>query len=509
MLLSRRHFVKSAAVGSAALALSSKVRSTRQGAPKRPNLLFLMTDQHRADTVPYVGNKVIRAPCLDALSRRSFVFNGAYCCQPVCTPSRGSIFTGLLPHNHGSIDCDINLRDGIRTLGDCLPSDYVTGYFGKWHLGNELIAQHGFQEWISIEDLIHRNSSATRADLKLRSNYHKFLLKSGFPPDTTDSLDGARLFSFGQQATMAPQYTRAWFLGREAERFLRQRRDGRPFALVVSIPEPHPPTWGPWNDRYDPAEMPAGPAFGRPIGPDASMLHRRIAERFRAIGYDGHPIDSLPDLRRIRANYYGLVSMVDDALGRVLQALEDSGQAENTIVVYTSDHGDMMGDHCMMGKLVLYEESVRVPLMIRVPWLSPARSAFNGPLSQVHLTPTLLDLMGCLPSDWLDGRSLAGVMRDPASWKPENTVVEWHDWSNRDMDSRSVVFTDGWKLNLYRHDRPELFDLNSDPAEMRERECASRRTGERVRRLHDWAREWQGPPPRCNAPCRLRHPWHR
>jgi arylsulfatase A-like enzyme len=490
MPLTRRSFLQNAAIGSAALALTPKLRSAAPAAPRRPNLLFLMTDQHRADTMPHAGNKVVKAPCLAALAEKSFVFSGTYCCQPVCTPSRGSIFTGLMPHNHHSIDCDINLRKEIPTIAECLPEEYATGFFGKWHLGNELIAQHGFREWISCEDLIHRDYVASSEDLKLRSSYHQFLIKNGFPPDVTDGLDGARLFSFGMQATMAPKFTRAWYLGREAERFLRQRRDGQPFVLTVSIPEPHPPTWGPWNDRHDPDEVPTGPAFGRPIGEGASRLHRRTADRFRLDGYDGHSMDDLAGLRRVRANYYGLVSMVDDALGRVLKALEDSGQADNTIVVYTSDHGDMLGDHGMMGKLVLYEESVRVPLMIHVPWLSNDRVNFDGPFSQVNLMPTLLELMGRDAPAGLDGRSVAQALRKPASWRRQDAVVEWNDWSDRDIDCRSLVTSDGWKLNAYRNDHPELFDLNTDPNELIDlaRDPAS---GGRLRRMAGRLHAWQ------------------
>jgi arylsulfatase A-like enzyme len=459
-------------------------------APRRPNLLFIWADQHRADTLPHAGNAVIKAPHLDALSRRSFVFRNAYCCQPVCTPSRGTIMTGLQPHHHGAVFCDVHLRDDTRTIAEYLPADYLTAYFGKWHLGNELDAQHGFREWITIEDVIERDHFSNPEDLKKRSSYFQFLVRNGFPPDVTDPLDQARLFSFGRAAIMDQRFTKSAFLAGEAERFLRERRDGRPFMLSVSMLEPHPPTFGPWNDRYDPETVPTGPAFGKPIGPDASRLHRRIAERFRTYGYDDHPIDSLPDLRRIRANYYGLVSMVDHSVGRILRALEDSGQADHTIVVYTSDHGDMMGDHAIMGKLVFYEQSVRIPLIIHVPWLSRDRVMLDGPLSQVDLMSTLLDLMGAGAPGGVDGQSRAGALRDPSTWRPENIVVEWYDYSDRGCDGRSVVSVDGWKLNLYRDDRPELYDLNTDT----ESRNVAREPGnrDRIRRMSEWLRDWQG-----------------
>lgn len=492
MNLTRRKFVQNVAVGSAAFALASRLRGADHGpVTKRPNLLFIMTDQHRSDVMPHAGNTVIQAPNLAALAKKSFVFSDAYCTEPVCTPSRGSIFTGLMPHNHRSIVCDISLSAEFKSIAEYMPPEYATAYMGKWHLGDELVAQHGFKEWISVEDLIHRDNNTKPEYLKLRSSYHQFLLRNGFPPDTTDPIDNARLFSFGMQATMSPQYSRARFLGSEAERFLRERRDGQPFVLALSIPEPHPPIWGPYNDRYQPGQIPTGPSFGKPVGEDAARLHRRIGERFRTNGYDGHSMDDLDGLRRVAANYYGLITLADEAIGGVLRALEESGQAENTIVVFTADHGEMLGEHAMMGKLVMYEGAVRVPLMIHVPWLSNGQLTLKGPISLVDLTPTLLELMGREIPAVLDGRSRAGALREPGTWRAENIVVEWNDFSDRRTDCRSLVTTDGWKLNTYRDDHPECFNLNLDPHEMNNL-ARDPGTRDRMRQLYDSARDWQG-----------------
>ena len=140
--------------------------------------------------------------------------------------------------------------------------------------------------------------------------------------------------------------------------------------------------------------MATGPAFNVPVGSGASRLHRETYAAFRKKGYKNHPIDTDDDFRRLKANYYGLITMVDNAYGRILRALEASGQADNTIIVYTSDHGEMLGDHGLMQKGVFYEEAATVPLAIHVPWLSRDRVDFNGPFSQIDLVPTLLDLMG-------------------------------------------------------------------------------------------------------------------
>ena len=141
--------------------------------PKRPNLLFLWTDQHRGDFVPWAGNTALKAPeFFKPLGERSFVFERPCITQPVCTPSRGSIMTGLWPHNHGSINNNIRLDPDIRCLVEYLPADYSTAYYGKWHLGNEITAQHGFRDWRGIED-IYRKYYTDPTDLERFSGYSR------------------------------------------------------------------------------------------------------------------------------------------------------------------------------------------------------------------------------------------------------------------------------------------------------------------------------------------------
>jgi choline-sulfatase len=173
-----------------------------------------------------------------------------------------------------------------------------------------------------------------------------------------------------------------------------------------------------------------------------------------------------------------------------MRALEASGQADNTIVVYTSDHGEMAGDHCLMQKGNFFDASTRVPLAIHVPWLARSRVDFNSPVSTVDLVPTLLDLMNAGVPSGLDGVSRAGALRDPKSWRPEDVTSEWNDGSDPDLSGRSRIAADGWKLNLYRGDRPELFDLNTDPGELRNR-AAEPAQRDRVRRLTEGLQAWQ------------------
>lgn len=477
MPTSRREFLRTATLGSAALAMAAKLSAESAPtiapkglakAPARPNLLFLWVDQHRGDTMPCAGNTALQAPNLRRLGEQSFCFRHAYCSQPVCTPSRGTIMTGLYPHNHGSVQNNIRLDPKVRTFAEYLAPGCATAYFGKWHLGDEIRAQHGFKEWRSVEDGAYRQFYTNQEDLKLRSSYHYHLTKAGFPPDEKDAdSDGAAVFSRTMAAAMAERYTKVNYLADEATKFLHARRDGEPFVLSVNSLEPHPPSYGPLNELHRPEDVVTGPAFAVPVGADASKLHRQVYARLHKNGYKNHPIDTADDFRRLRANYYGLVAMVDRAYGRVLRALEESGQADNTIIVYTSDHGDMMGDHGLMQKGVFYEGATHIPLMIHVPWLSRRQVVMNQPINLVDLTPTLLDLLnGSVPSG-LDGQSRAGALRNPASWRAEDIVIEWHEDGDHSVDGRSLRTADNWKLNLYRGDTPELYDLNTDPGELR------------------------------------------
>jgi arylsulfatase len=490
----RRNFIRQT-VGAAALpilrpqvhAAAAPAADHTAPVPERPNLLLLWTDQHRADVMPSAGNNAIRAPHLAALAERSFVFQRAYCVQPVCTPSRGSILTGLLPHHHGALDNNIPLRPEVRTLAEYLPSDYLTGYFGKWHLGDELIPQHGFREWRSIEDgyrTHHRNPE----DRKKLSTYHRYLAAHGFPPDVNAEGELPPMFSRTMAAALPEQFTKAAYLAHEAEGFLRARRDGRPFVLSVNTLEPHPPTYGPLNSMYTPDRLPVGPAFARPVDKSASLHHRRRAEKFNHEGYKNHPIATEADWRRLRANYYGLVSMVDSAFGRVLKALEESGQAERTIVVYTSDHGEMLGDHAMMGKGVFYEPAVRIPLLLHVPWLSRKRVEFNAPFSQIDLAPTLLDLMGrAMPR--IDGLPRTAWLRDRRAAEVD-VVVLWNEYDDEGDDGRCLIGADGWKLILYRRGEPELYDGSTDSGELINRGRDGSQQA-RVRRMTEKILAWQ------------------
>lgn len=465
---------------------------------RKPNLLFIFTDQQRADTMRCYGNDYIDTPHLNALADKSFVFENAYVSQPVCSPSRATMLCGLYPHTARVPACNVPLPRDVQTIAEMVSSDYRCCYNGKWHLGDEIFPQHGFSEWVGTEDSYRRFFSSSERHA-YRSAYHHFLVDNGFEPDSES--EGQGVFSRHVEASMDEPLTKASFQGDRAAEFIRARGD-QPFVLAVSYLEPHPPHTGPLNDYYDPSELPVGPAFRQKPPANASLLNRVLSAYYMESEEYGYDLRTDEGWRAVRARYYGNVTLIDRSVGKILAALEESGQADNTIVVFTSDHGEMVGDHGILGKTVLYEESVKVPLLIHVPWLSNQQRMIGGNISHIDLVPTLLDLMGESIPEHLQGESRVSVLNGGATLSENDVFIQWNrnDGHPRPGEAevnpamstpwRSVISADRWKLNLSAHDQCELYDLNTDPCEtvnyFDDPKCR-----DRIQDLADRIRQWQ------------------
>jgi arylsulfatase A-like enzyme len=457
-----------------------------------PNLVFLFTDEQRADTMAAYGNHRIQTPNLNQLASQSIVFERTYVTQPVCTPSRASIMTGLYPHTCGCTENNIPLPADVPCLPEMLSrGDYATAYHGKWHLGDEIFAQHGFDEWRSIEDNYARYYGKGR-DPESRSTYHHWLIENGFTP-----ANGTR-FGRGETARFPEAYGKPAYLAGEASRYIRENRD-QPFVLFVNFLEPHMPFFGPRDDQHSmdevllPDNFDMLPSAEQPL--KARLFHRTYYDR----GHSGLPLRTEADWRRMIANYWGLCSLVDTHVGTILDTLTECGLDEHTIVVYTSDHGDMMGSHRLLAKCVMFEEAARVPLLVRLPGQGAARR-ITTPVSQVDLVPTLLDWMGQPIPDHLEGKSLRSLVEgitteragDTSSEAPTDVFIEWNGHNNGFGDVigsvsvpepmlevasqdevlaaitdpvRTVATPDGWKLNYSPLGEHELYNLDEDPLE--------------------------------------------
>jgi len=466
-----------------------------------PNLVVQMTDQQAASTLGAYGNERVETPNLDAFAGEAARFENAYCTQPVCTPSRSSILTGRYPHETGCVENSTPLPSNEACLPELLDEEYTAAFMGKWHLGDEIFPQHGFDERVSTEDMYRSGYSDSRpADA--HSTYYEYLIEQGFEPDTEDD-DGFERFSRTFCAALPEEHGKPAFLAREASRFIDRVEE--PFVLFVSFLEPHSPFTGPRDDQYDPADVEL-PANFEHDGFDDQPLRARLIRTgitSGAVGHSGQSILGRPPTeegwRRLISNYWGLVSLIDTHAGTVLDTIDAAGVAEETVVAYTSDHGDMMGSYQLFNKDLMFEEAIRVPLLLRVPGCERNGTTVSAPISQIDLVPTVLDAVGAPRPEYLHGESWVPFLEGHAEPPSDAVFVEWHgpdglevtgreppdgpqvaaDFAEacQDLASeaeivaayqepvRTVVTRDGTKLNWRPNRTDELYDLSEDPGE--------------------------------------------
>ncbi len=464
-------------------------------AKRAPNLLVFLPDQHRADTLACYGARRAFAPNLDKFASQSVVFQRAYVTQPICAPSRSSLLTGTWPHQNG---CTKN-GEALPAKFRCLPemigdSDYRTGYFGKWHLGDELSAQHGFKEWMSIMDSYKTKTRWYRR--KKISSYSRFLRARGLKPDVKKK--GAFSLRF---ATKLPlELSKSKFLETQACDFMeRHRRE--PFILFVAFFEPHPPYHGPFDDTHPLESVDVDPTVTQTFGEDMPLRYR-LRQEF----YEKRFGASAEEYLSIKRRYLGLVTQMDQSIGAILAKLDELALTNETIVVHTSDHGDLMGAHRLFGKGVLFEPATRVPFLLRLPDQHRAVS-ISQPVSHIDFTPTIVDLMGKPQDAQCAGKSLAPLLRGQqlppetiflewaparrAKFKPETNLADAEQIQRVMREStRAAISPDGWKLCLRDVDLNELYNLNSDPHETKNLFARSEHQDE-VARLTGEIHRWQ------------------
>jgi arylsulfatase A-like enzyme len=295
-----------------------------------------------------------------------------------------------------------------------------------------------------------------------RSAYHKFLRRLGYQPDDKANNDFTRGF-----ATQLPvEHSKPSFLAQEASNFILKHR-AEPWMLYVNFLEPHTPFSSALNELHSLDECPLPKNFpGVPERGEPDWYVKRRATFQRPRGFEGNVLNTPEAWRSLQRNYAGLCSLVDQALGRILWALEASGARENTIIVYTSDHGEMMGSHQMLTKQVMYEEACHVPYLLRVPFRKQMPARVKAPVSHIDFVPTLLDLMGKKDVPGLAGETAVAMLEGKA--RRENDVfLQWtKEGASEGPNARCVITPEGQKLVLHDADRSMLFDHARDPYEL-------------------------------------------
>lgn len=470
----------------------------------RPNVLVFITDQQRFDHLGCYGNPVIKTPHIDALARSGVVCERAYVANPLCMPARASLFTGRTPRGHGVRTNGIPLRSDIPTLPEALrQAGYRTHAVGKVHAhvyapspGSDLTAYpeaarawdagvrdelplpyYGFE---SVELTIGHGHAVFGHYRRWLDEHHPGVWHRMAPDRARWRSPAPHTWAMDIPAEL---HHTAWVAERACA-FLEEAARGacqRPFFLWCSFPDPHCPyaVPEPWASMYRPEEMPPPNRVEGEL--DAlPPFYREVYEQGRWVsGLTESGRAWAPWIAHIMAMTYGMVSFVDQAVGRVMETLGRTGLRENTLVVFLSDHGDMLGDHWMNRKGPFHFEGlVRIPLVWSWPGRIGQGRRSRGLVSQIDFAPTILDFCGvpipqgeCMPDrpdslalpPW-PGRSLRAQLESDDGAVNEAVVIENdEDWLG--LRLRTLV-TERYKLTVYPgHPFGELFDLEEDPLE--------------------------------------------
>jgi arylsulfatase A-like enzyme len=441
-----------------------------QAAERRPNILFLVADEFRHDCLGVAGHPIVKTPNFDRLAADGVRFTHAYAAGPVCSPSRATMFTGRYPNVHGVRGNAYPFNEGEVVLPRLLRSrGYTTGIVGKLHLKPEA-------DWFDFAEITAGGDSASYvAFLRASGQMLKGNSNTAAIPSSLVAKDKTPL-TIGTSVLPEDKFPEAWEADRAIEFIRAQQGKDKPWFLFLSMLKPHSEyvVPAPFDKMYPAKDLPLPRTFkpglprpadfvaGEPAAEDKSDNAEKRAKR-RARSDDGPGsaarlfINDPEILREVTGHYYGAITLVDKHMGRVLAALDELGLRENTIVVFTADHGNMLGERNRMFKGVMYESSARVPLLVRAPGRVPAGRVNPALVDNATLMPTLLELAGMPVPSGIQGKSLVPTLRGEGPG-PEAAYSYLSD---------KMVRTGDWKLivPVSRKAPPELYNVTRDPDE--------------------------------------------
>lgn len=480
---------------------------------KKPNVLFIITDQQRADNNGFMGNEVLRTPNLDKIAANGMVFNNAWVSNPICMPNRSTIMTGRMPTAHGVIFNERSLDWGANTfVRRFRKSGYQTALIGKSHL------QHGMSKnssvpyrgegvssdpypsgWDTIEDFERYLEKDVQdpydfygfghielsIDHGARASGHhlRWALANGaniedmFVDYSADAPGQNRSENWWQiyQPPYASEFHSTNFVTQQTIDFI-EKSDAKnePWLAWCSFPDPHHPMTPPgdWFYRHKAQDMKLPESRHDPLT-DAPAHLRQIQKMHPKdqrswVAPCGYGDDQL--LAEAMAATYGMVEMIDDGVGQILSSLKKLGIEEDTIIVFTSDHGDMMGDHGLFLKgFMNYRGTLQVPMVINAPGKTAGRS--QSLASSIDLGPTLMELCEIKGYDGIQGQSLSPILDDPSQSVRDYVLIEddiadiTAKLTNFPAKTRTLV-TDEYRMSRNSKREDQLFNLVDDPDEM-------------------------------------------
>lgn len=466
---------------------------------KRPNILFITTDQQHWSAMGCQSEE-IQTPALDRLAAEGTLFERAYCPNPTCTPTRASLITGLYPSQHGAYSLGTKLDERVPTIGELLREQgYDVSLIGKAH----------FQPLASTPEYPSVESYPIMQDLEFWRNFDQPFY--GFnhvelARNHTDEGHAGQHYALWMEekgftswrkhyrepggtctekqlwkwALPEEFHYNEWIVERSIER-MQQCQDGdEPFFLWASFPDPHPPYLvpEPWDTLYDPNQLTL--PRGQPGEHDKNPWHFQATQTpdpnfdewshdpdgNRAVhGCGSHILQSEEEMRKNMAVYYGMMSYTDKAIGRILDWLDASGMRDDTLIIFTSDHGHLFGQHNLCAKGPFhYEDLLRVPMIVSLPGAIPANRRSHALQSLVDIPCTVLDYAGINIPRSMTGRNQRTVWQGDEQGARDHVIVENRHQPNR--VSLKTYITQRYKITTYQHmDDGELFDLQQDPGE--------------------------------------------
>ena len=414
------------------------------------NLLFIITDQQRWDSLPCYGLDFMQTPALDRLAREGMVFDNCVTPSPVCVPYRATMMCGQYP-----------ATTGVLGNGQWLPDTSVTWpeRFGAAGIRTAAIGKMHFTPWDLMAGFDERIIAEDKRHVYLPDDHVKFLRAHGMERFHPTEKPGY-FENLGASVTPRPRkFHIDAFVGDQAASWI-QKNGKDPFAIWVSFPGPH--------DPYDPPEEMASMYYDapipEPIGSPEELAGKPPAQRRRNSGslnnsmYRIDPSQTTPEIRRRwRAHYYANISLIDGGIGKMLDALESVGALDDTLIVFNSDHGDALGDHGLCYKSFFYNAMVHTPLLIRGPGVPRGRRC-PALVNAIDLVPLFYRACGIAPPDTLEGVDITPLFRDPTATVQDAVFSE--------ISGRAMVQTARHKYAHYSDGVGELYDLQTDPDEL-------------------------------------------
>ena len=449
---------------------------------RHPNILLILTDQQRTDSLGFMGRTPCQTPNMDRVAGEGISFDRASCSSPLCLPSRASIFTGQYPHqvdmmrNSDTLRVNATLTDRLKARG------YFTAYAGKWHLepSGGPRALKSKAKKLGLSQFQADSAPAGQrvidrwfdvAEGQSSADYSEWCEQNGLPdgwpvsdPDVRTHRTPSMTTPKTKVQNLPPDKTYDAWVTDIALRFFRDRPREQPFFLVSSWFGPHPPFLipEPYYSMYDSGGIPEPPNFGPQAGAPRSNTTNFYHQLFLDHG------DDWEAWKQSMAVYWGYVTMQDALVGRLLQALEEDDVLDDTLVIFASDHGEMLGSHGQWHKMMPYEESLRVPLLMRYPKAIQPGLRSTALSSLVDIPATILSVIADTIPDEYEGRDLSSAFADGAEFQQDAYRFSEHqplgDWHNA-TDFRLVV-DERYKYVWNNDDVNQLFDLQTDPFEL-------------------------------------------